>query len=226
MATAYEILVLALKDAGVIADGETPSADIAADAFTTLNHMLAMWQTDCLYVNAMVENAFTPDGSMTYTVGTGGTANFARPERINYAFWRSNNVDYPIAILNTFEEFEQIPQKTLSGQPDVIFYNPTTTLGTLYIYPQPADGSIRLVSVARFPTLSTSASTLTFPPDYMMVIRFSLAELLAATFNTPINDGIVELANRARKMLKRNNVRIPELTMQPLVRVRSNVFTG
>ena len=225
MTTAYEVIVLSLKDAGILAEGETPSADIAADAFTTMQHMLALWQTDGMYVNGKVENSFTPTGATTYTVGSGGTANFARPERIDYAFWRSNSIDYPIAILNSFEEYEAIPQKTLAGQPEVIFYNPTVTTGTLYVYPQPSTGSIRLVSTIRFPVLSTSADTLTFPPEYIMPIRFSLAELLAATFNTPINAGIPVMAATARKMMKRNNVRIPTLSAMPNVQ-RSNIFSG
>lgn len=226
MTTAYEVIVLSLKDAGILAEGETPSADIQADAFSTLQHMLAMWQTDGLYVNGMVTNAFTPTGAETYTVGTGGTANFARPERIDYAYWRSNSIDYPIAILNTYEEYEAIPQKTLAGQPEVIFYNPTVTTGTLYVYPQPSTGSIRLVSTIRFPVLSTSADAITLPPEYIMPIRFSLAELLAATFNSPINAGIPVMAVRARMALKRNNVRIPTIPSIPGGRIRSNIFSG
>lgn len=225
MTAASDVINLALKDAGIIADGETPSADIAADAFSTLQHMLAMWQTDNLYVNGMVTNAFTPTGAETYTVGTGGTANFARPERINYAYWRSNSIDYPITILNVYSDYEAIPQKTLAGQPEVIFYNPTVTLGTLYVYPQPSTGSIRLVSTIRFPVLSTSADAITLPPEYIMPIRFSLAELLAATFNTPISAGIPEMARRSRAALKRNNVRIPKLSALPNDG-RGNIFEG
>lgn len=226
MTTAYEVIVMSLNDAGIIAEGETPSADVSATAFNTLTQMLAMWQIDGLYVNAKVTNSFSPSGALSYTVGTGGTANFARPEKIDYAFYRLDSIDYPIRILATYEEYEAIPQKTLAGQPECVFYNPTVTMGTLYVYPQPSTGAIHLVSTVRFPVLSTSADAITLPAEYIMPIRFSLSELLAAVFNVPIHAGVVAVAARARAALKRNNVRIPTLNADVLSRSRSSILAG
>lgn len=226
MTTAYEVMVMSLNDAGVLAEGETPSADVAATAFNTLTQMLAMWQIDGLYVNAKVTNSFSPNGASSYTVGTGGTANFARPEKIDYAFYRLDSIDYPIRILATYEEYEAIPQKTLAGQPEYVFYNPTVTLGTLYVYPQPSTGAIHLVSTVRFPVLSTSADAITLPSEYIMPIRFNLSELLAAVFNTPIHAGVVMAAGRSRAALKRNNVRIPTLSANVLGRGHGNILAG
>ena len=225
MATASEVINLALKDAGVIAEGETPSDDIEADAFTTLKNMLAVWQVQKLYVHAMVENSFSPNGALSYTVGTGGTANFDRPEKIDQLFYRLSNIDYPIRLLGTFQEYEGIAQKTLAGQPEVAYYNPTVTTGTLYLYPQPSTGSVRVVSAARFPTLSTTASSLTFPSEYLMPIRFSLAEILSATFNTPISARIEKMAASSRSVMARNNVRIPTLSAG-LCGHTGNIFSG
>ena len=228
MTTAIEVITLALKDVGVIADGETASPGIAADAFATLQHMLAMWQIDGLYVYANLDQLFYPTGAQIYTVGVGGTANITRPERITFAFWRDiepGGIDYPITLVNTFKEYRiGITQKILAGQPEVAFYDATYPLGTLYVYPQPSTGSIHLGSLVRLPALSTSADTLTLPAEYIMPIRFSLAELLAATFNSPINAGIPEMARRYRTMLKRNNVRIPEL--QTPAGLIGNIFSG
>lgn len=223
MATASDVINLALKDAGIIAEGETASADISADAFTTLKNMLSMWQLSNLYVHAMVENSFSPTGALSYTVGSGGTANFARPEKIDQLFYRLNGVDYPITLLGTFQEYEAIGQKTMAGQPEVAYYNPTVTTGTLYLYPQPSTGAVHVVSTVRLPVLATTADTITLPDEYIMPIRFSLAEILSATFNTPINPGIIRMAAQSRDAIRRNNVRVPVISGGA---VPTNILTG
>lgn len=228
MTTAVEVINMALKDAGIIAEGETASADIAADAFSCLTQMLDMWQVDNLYVYGMVENSFSPTGAVSYTVGALGTIAITRPESIEAAFWRLNGIDYPLTMINTFEEYETLQQKTQSGEPRLLFYRPSYTLGTLYIYPQPSTGTVHLISKIRLPALASSADTITLPPEYIMPIRFSLAEILSATFNVPINDGLVSMARRSRTMLKRNNVRVPELGMPANLPIRhySDIFVG
>ena len=223
MATASDVITLALKDAGIIAEGETASADISADAFTTLKNMLSMWQLSNLYVHAMVENSFSPTGALSYTVGSGGTANFARPEKIDQLFYRLSGVDYPITLLGTFQEYEAIGQKTMAGQPEVAYYNPTVTTGTLYMHPQPSTGTVHVVSTVRLPVLATTADTITLPDEYIMPIRFSLAEILSATFNTPINPGIVRMAAQSRDAIRRNNVRVPVISGGAAPR---NILTG
>ncbi len=228
MTTVAAVLDFALKDAGVLGEGETATAEMYADTFATLNQMLALWQVERLYVYGMVENSFAPSGAVSYTVGTGGDLNMARPDSITSAFWRLNSLDYPLRMISTFEEYETLCQKTQAGEPCLAFYQPSYPLGTLYVYPQPSTGTIHVISKVQFPTLATTASTITLPPEYIMPIRFSLAEYICLMSDLNIKPTLARMAFNARKVLRRNNVRIPELGMPAAIPryERSNIFNG
>ena len=228
MTTVASVLDLALKDAGVLGEGETASAEMLADTFATLNQMLALWQTDNLFVHGMVENSFVPDGAVSYTVGVGGDLDMARPDAITSAFWRKDGLDYPIRLLTTFEEYETLCQKTQAGEPCLAFYRTSYPLGTLYVYPQPSSGTIHVTSKIQFPTLATTASTITLPPEYIMPVRFSLAEYVCLMNDAEVKPTLGRMAMNARRALRRVNVRIAELGMPNAIPKyeRSNIFTG
>ena len=228
MTTVSSVLDLALKDAGVLGEGEAASAEMIADTFATLNQMLALWQTDNLFVYGIAENSFSPDGAVSYTVGTGGDLDMARPNALTSAFWRRDGLDYPIRLIGTFEEYETLCQKTQAGEPCLAFYQTTYPLGTLYVYPQPSTGTIHVTSRIQFPTLATTASAITLPPEYVMPIRLSLAEYICMMNGAEVKPTLGRLAMNARRALRRVNVRIPELGMPAAIPrfERSNIFTG
>ena len=74
--TGQDLITGALRNLGVLAAGETPSAGDSADALMVLNDLLESWSIEHLNVYSVVENilAFTP-GQYQYTIGnpTGGT---------------------------------------------------------------------------------------------------------------------------------------------------------
>lgn len=228
MTTVAEVIAWSLKDAGVLGEGETASAETTNDAFNTLKQMLALWQVDNVHVYAQTETSFSPNGSVSYTVGALGTVVMTRPAKIDAAFWRSNSLDYPIRVLDTFEEYESIVQKTQAGEPLVLFYNPSFTLGTLYLYPQPSTGTVHLITQTAMPALASSASTITLPPEYILPIRASLAVLLCAMFQTKVRPELAALAASSWKIVKRNNLRLGSLAMPAAIPTRhhSNIFAG
>ena len=221
-------MTLALKDANALGEGEAASAEMIADAFSTLQQMLAMWQIDNLLVYAQVSSSFVPTGATSYTVGALGTVAITRPEKIDYAFYRYGTTDTPINILPSYEEYQGIASKTQAGEPSHLFYLPSYSLGTLYLYPQPSTGTVHLVRQERLPSLSTQADTITLPPECVLPLRLSLAELYSTVFQTPLPPGIPVLADRARASLRRLNLRINELSMPSGLPMqhRSNILAG
>jgi hypothetical protein len=129
MTTVGDIINRALKDAGVIAAGETAPAEDAADALAALNDIIIQWQ--------------------------------ALPACVPAAPY----------VLAPFESL---------------------------------------------------ADALNLPPLYEPALRYSLGEVLPTTFSLPARGDIVRLAAQARKVLKRANLVIPELTVPcPLLPRRS-----
>lgn len=220
MTTVADIINLALKDVGVIGEGQTASGTTMDDAFATFNQMVGLWQADKLYVYAQKEVTATLTGATSYTIGTGGVIDVARPIKIDSAYWRSNNHDYPVQVLSSYEDYARVGSKGLTGSaPAAICYVPSYPLGTVYVFPASSEGSLRLVMRTDLPTFVDITDTVVIPPEYHSALRYSLGEYLSTTFQTPLRPDIPALAGRARKIIKRNNVSIP-LAQMPDVLTR------
>jgi len=132
----------------------------------------------------------------TYTVSksqtvasTAITAYYERPLTIESAFVRvatmqggssvaGGYLDYPVAILS-LEEYESLGIKQLNGPwAKMIYYMPAETLGTLYVYPNPAQGELHLFTQTIFRSFQNLTDTMTFPQGYNMALRWCLAERL------------------------------------------------
>lgn len=213
MTTVVGIINLALKDAGVLGVGETASADDLSDSFETLKQMVGQWQIDGLMIYAQSEVSFSPNGAQSYTIGSGGTINTTRPSEIIGAFWREGTTDHDLDVLTSFEDYQRIATKSDTGSPDLVCYDPDYALGTLYVWPKASTGTIHLTVRSPLPTYATTSESLAVPAEYELALRYSLAELLAPSFQLPLNPKIERLAMRARKIIKRNNLRIPSLSM-------------
>jgi hypothetical protein len=228
MTTVLAVITHALKDCGFLGEGETPSGEVAADALASLNQMLGLWQIDGLSVYAQQDTAFSPDGAVSYTVGTGGDVSMTRPTKLDGLYWRDGSLDYPITLLDTFEQYEGIAQKTQAGEPLYAFYLPSYPFGTLYLTPQPSTGSVHLITQVSLPSENVLADTLTLPPEYVLPIRANLAVLLAGTYGGPVRPSVAAMATNGLRMLRRNNLRIQPLGMPSAIPTysRSSIISG
>lgn len=218
MTTASDIINGALKDVGALAAGETATAEDTTDALELLNQMLGQWQATGLNVYAQKDVSFAANGSTSYTIGSGGAVNTTRPTEVISAFWRSGGHDYPLTVINAFQDYQRIGDKSLTGAPDAIYYQPTYPLGKVYAYPIPADGDLHLTVQENLQTFSSASETVTLPPEYMLALRYSLGELLKIQYpDAQPRFDIEKAAAKARKIIKRNNVQIPALLMPSAV---------
>lgn len=212
MTTANDIIILALKDAQILDEDETPSATLVTDVFTTLKQLLTTWQVTPGFPWASQEISFVPDGSETYTLGLVIGATVSTSNKINSAFYRVGGLDYPIEQLDTMEEYNRICLKTLSSYPAVFYYESTYPLGTLYIYPQPNTGEVHLIMPVSLPEYTGTANALSFPPEYELAIRFSLAEIICIMMGKKLDPAMVGMALKQRKLLGLNNFKMDDLS--------------
>jgi hypothetical protein len=157
------------------------------------------------------------------------TAYYERPLTIESAFVRvatqqgGSNVaggylDYPVAILS-LEEYESLGIKQLNGPwAKMVYYQPSETLGTLYVFPNPSSGELHLFASTIFRTFENYYETITLPQGYNMAMRWCLAERLmpmygkaSATQITMING----FAAQAKATIKRTNMRPPQVSRYP-----------
>ena len=86
---ATDLIATAFRKLGVLADGETMPASLAAAGLQALNDVIETWSIETLSVIGTLPVAFnTVAGQATYTIGVGGNWNGQRPARIMSALHR------------------------------------------------------------------------------------------------------------------------------------------
>lgn len=225
--TVSRLISLALKDIGVLAEGETASAEMMSDSLDTLRQMVAMWQVDRIMVPVEQRVTFTATGAQSYAIGLGLTVDTPQPVAVESASYTKDGKDYPLTMLSSLGEYERIGQKAQSGDPEYACYVRGFPEGTLYLWPQPASGSVNLIARQSLADYTALSDSLAVPKEYEYALRFSLAEMLATVLNMPPRPDIASRASQARRVLKRNNVQIPQLSMpEALVRHTYSITNG
>lgn len=220
--TVADLITLALKDIGVIAKTQVPSADELADAFTTLNQMLNSWQVERLLIYENRRSVFPLTGGVqTYTIGAGGAFNIPRPVWIQDAGLVNTgvtpNFELPIRML-TIDEFAALTIKAQSATQSWYLYNDYAfPLSTLTFWPVP---SVSALSVALYiPTpvtqFANTAATVSLPPGYEEALRWNLAVRCCPMFGRQIDPVVAGMANNALTIIQRANKRLDTLGVDP-----------
>lgn len=235
--TVNKIIEQAMRDVGIIGDGQTPNAAQTELGLDTLNQMMAQWATSDLMVYALDLIVIPATGAVTYEIGAGATVNVTRPDAIQSAVYRDgssiNSLIYtPLTLLPSLSDWEQIALQGISASPpSAAYYNATWPYGTLYVWPQPASGQIELVVKTEFPLYLSPGDDVALPPEYAAAMRFNLAKWLCAANGSPLRPDLAQLAAGTLKVLKRSNSRIRELQMpnrlpEGSANSRFNIYNG
>lgn len=216
--TALDIITAALKKANVLGVGQTASAEDSIDALDLLNLLLEQWSLESLLVYHRTDVFLTSTGAQSYTVGPGGQFACPRPERIESAFARQFGVnlpaDYPLQVIQTQEQYNQIFLKTLPSFPSYCFYDGAYPLGNLFVWPVISNQFEIHISVLdqlqQFNDLSDSVS---LPIGYKYALIYNLAAELYSSYGLPGDPKVEQLAAASKLKIKRLNDRTPSLTM-------------
>lgn len=206
MATVLETCTAAMELCGVLAGGETPTAEDTQRVFRSLRGMLESWGTERNFIYVTTLDQITLTGATSYTIGaTGADVTSVRPNAVtDDCFIRVGASDYPLVQINE-QEYNEIPLKSQSGLGGRIFYKPTNPNGTIYLWPVPTTGTLFLYSVKPLTALSLISDSLSYPPGYQRAIEYSLAEEIEGLFDLPVPPSVHSIAAKARRNIKRMN---------------------
>ena len=234
MATAGDIINGSLRLLGVLAEGETPSAEISQDALTAMNQMIDSWNTERLSVFSTQDQVFTwPAGELSRTLGPSGNFVGNRPVLLDDAtYYRDagTGVSYGIKFINQ-QQYDGIAVKTVtSTYPQVIFTNMAFPDIEMFVYPRPTrDLEWHFISVEELTQPATLSTELHFPPGYLRAFRYNLACEFAPEFGQEPSPQVKRIAMSAKRNLKRINNPGDIMSMPySLVasRQRFNVYAG
>lgn len=221
MTTPRALITMALKDAGIIGQGQTASAEDMSDAFIKLNQMLAQWRSKRWLVYRLSDNAFTSTGAVSYTVGPSGNFNVVRPDRIEGAYYRQvtqtapNQTDYPLKLIQSREDYSRISLKQLSGPAEYIWYDSQFPLGSVFPWPvlQASIWALHILLKEPLPQFTSLSETVLLPLEYEPAITWNLGVRLRPAYQLPPDIGIANMANESLNVLKTANAQVPRLQM-------------
>lgn len=234
MTSAGDIINGSLRLLGVLAEGETPSAETSNDALVAMNQMIDSWNTERLAVYATQDQVFTwPAGQLSATLGPSGSFIGNRPVLVDDATYfrdASTNVSYGIKLINR-QQYDGIAVKTVtSTYPQVMLVNMTHPNIEMFIYPVPLRAlEWHFISVQELTQPATLATTLSFPPGYLRAFRYNLACELAPEFGVEPTPTVSRIAMTSKRNLKRINnpddiMSIPYSIVA--TRQRYNIYAG
>lgn len=222
MTTPLDIINQASKKAGILGVGQSLLAEDVNDAFADLNDMLGQWQRKRWLVYHLVDYAKTGTGALYYTVGPGGDFNInPRPDKIESAFFRQlvqsqpNQIDYPLSIIESREDYNRIALKQLQSFPEYYFYDSGFPLGKVYPWPliQSDLYSLHITVKETLNQFTTLIEDINLPLEYMAALKFNLAIRLRQGYQLPADNILIGLAKDALNVIRNANLQIPRLVM-------------
>ena len=209
-ATTAELINGALRLLGVLAEGETPSADTSQDALTAMRQMIDSWNTEELSIFNTQDQVFLwPASTKTRSLGPSGDFIGNRPVIMDDATYfrdATTNVSYGVKIINQ-QQYDGIAVKTVtSTYPQVMWINMEFPNITMTVYPVPTrELEWHFISFDELTNPVQLSDTLAFPPGYLRAFRYSLAMELAPEFGVEPSPQVQRIAVTSRRNIKRIN---------------------
>jgi hypothetical protein len=225
--TGRTIITNALQEIGVLAQGETATADDANAALTILQRLvdsLGVERQAIFQILRTVKNLTS--GTRDYTIGSGGDIAIVRPAYIDHASVILDStatypLEFPIDVYSD-QQWNNLSLKTFQGAVlDGIYFDramSSTGRGTISTYPTINTANAQLVlytpkAIIGFVDLTTDY---VFPPGYADAFHYELSYRLQRPFGKPLDPNIKREKGEAWARVKRANLSLGELVLDPM----------
>uniref|UniRef100_A0A6M3LH03 Putative structural protein n=1 Tax=viral metagenome TaxID=1070528 RepID=A0A6M3LH03_9ZZZZ len=202
--TALTLIKSAFRTIGVLAVGETLSANDSAIGLENMQFMFRHWSAKNIRLYYTKQETLALTGATSYTIGSGGDLDTVRPSSIRGAFIKSSaGIDSHIKIIDE-EYYRRISLKSLGGAPEYLWFSPEYPLAKLFLWPV-GTGTLYLDSLKPLTDPTAITSSITLPPEYDEAVKYGLAIRLAAEYGRTSAPEVVALANSSMNDLEIKN---------------------
>lgn len=202
---------------GGIRRGFTPRAEDLNEGLEALNILLGNLSSEKIIIPWRTQESFAVAATaISFTIGSGGDFNTTRPTSISDVYLKSaQGIDYPVSPM-TQEQYNAISDKTVTGLPSQYWYRPEYPLGVLS-FDSKVDTTytVYLSSYKPLTQISTLTTTLTLPDEYLGMLKYNLAIMLAPEYGKEVSQTVILEANDMKTNVKNLNMstRVPESTL-------------
>jgi hypothetical protein len=175
--TADRIIRFAMKDAGLLQDGDEPYGEDYAQNMQRLNDILNLAQTQGLklWLNAM-QTVTLVVGTPDYVLGTGSL----KPPRVIEGYYvNAQGISRPLDELS-WNTYNALPNRTQQGAVTGFFTNKlqNTTTISLWLVPDTlaATGTCQMLVQNQVTNIVSLTDSMNFPAEWFMFLRWALAD--------------------------------------------------
>jgi hypothetical protein len=216
--TCQDLISSVLRTAGVLGIGQTAQAEDANTTFQLLVEMIGMWQRDRFLAWRLTEEIIPSTGAQSYPL-------LDRPGRLDSAFARLltgqqiagiNNagpVDFPLYLIDSAEEYNEIGLKQLTTFPAAVWYSPDYPTGTAYPWPVPPSGQfdLHIFYRAGLPSYTALTDPLGLPPEYIRAARYELALMVQMDYGLPARQDQAAALAGTKAAIRAANAHVAQL---------------
>ena len=193
--TRDNIIKRALRLLGVLPSNTNPTDDQKTDAQYALNSLVKAWMADGMPLWAIKSYTIPlTDAINSYRIGDSELIDTPKPLKILQAFNRNttSNIDIPMRIL-TRQEYNMLGNKSTSGNPIQLFYDPQRNYGDLFLFPTPtsveASANTIIIFYQRpFEDFNADVDEPDFPQEWFDALAYGLACRLAPEYGISLQD--------------------------------------
>lgn len=204
--TGRDLLSESLRKIGALANGESLTASELVNGLVTINNMLKSWNISPLLIFKVTSSVFSlVAGQQSYTMGTGGNFNAARPTKIARAGIVIGTQEYPLEII-TVERWAEIQDKSSSGEiPQYLYAEGTYPLETVNLWPKPSQAhSIALYTHTPL-TAITANDDIEMPDGYLRAIISNGGIELCPEYGRQATPELIKVASESLAAIKKKN---------------------
>lgn len=180
-----------------------PTANQYAKGLRKFDGLVGQWSAKSLLVPANTTEEFTLTPSQaSYTFGTGGDFNSARPVKIDYAVIKdSNNQNHPVSIIEERDYF-MTWDKTILNRPCELYLDTTYPLSTVFLWPTPnAAETLHISSQKPLSSIATLDTDVALPGAYVLALEHELTRLLAPGFGWVPDANFLDMAKESKSVI-------------------------
>ncbi len=177
----FVIINDAMKDAGLLRQGQVPNGEQLAENMRRLRGMVNYWQTQgCKLFLALDVAVPLVSGQRTYSIYPSGDVDMTKPLRVDQAYYlTTDGVRRPIIVLS-WNEWLLLSDTTTESSINNIFVNNLYNKLEVSCWPIPdstaaSNGALHILVRAQAQNPVSLTETMQFPPEWQMALHWCLS---------------------------------------------------
>jgi hypothetical protein len=216
-----------MEDAGLLQEGDDPNSEQYAKYTNRLNDLINFWQTQGLKLWRQVDQSVAlTAGKASYTFKPGGDISITRPLRALQGYYLdTSDVRRPLVVLSR-DEHTRLSQTTQLGEINSYFVDKQVDQLVVDFWLTPdttaATGTVHLILQQQIENFTGLTDALTFPIEWIMALRWGLADDISTGQPQAIMDRCTAKATVYRTALEDWDVEDASTRFTPDVRGMSS----